>query len=98
MSCSSVQHRGGLDPAPRRLVQKGPSGRDPCFSGVGVGSEGLFPLRQYRVYVCVHAQFSVVSDPLQPHGLYSPPGSSVRGNFQARILEWVAVPFSSRSS
>ena len=24
----------------------------------------------------------------------SPPGSSVRGIFQARILEWVAIPFS----
>ena len=29
-----------------------------------------------------------MSDCLQPHGLYSP------WNFQARILEWVAVPFS----
>ena len=28
----------------------------------------------------------------------SPPGSSVRGIFQARILEWVAMPFSSGSS
>ena len=25
---------------------------------------------------------------------YSPPGSSVYGTLQARILEWVAVPFS----
>ena len=25
---------------------------------------------------------------------YSPPGSSVRGILQARILEWVAIPFS----
>ena len=25
---------------------------------------------------------------------YSPPGSSVQGILQARILEWVAVPFS----
>ena len=24
---------------------------------------------------------------------YSPPGSSVQGSFQARILEWVAIPF-----
>ena len=24
----------------------------------------------------------------------SPPGSSVHGNLQARILEWVAIPFS----
>ena len=28
----------------------------------------------------------------------SPPGSSVRENFQARILEWVAIPFSRGSS
>ena len=27
----------------------------------------------------------------------SPPGSSVHGLLQARILEWVAIPFSSRS-
>ena len=27
----------------------------------------------------------------------SPPGSSVHGVFQARILEWVAIPFSRRS-
>ena len=29
---------------------------------------------------------------------YSPPGSSVHGIFQARILEWVAIPFSRRPS
>ena len=29
---------------------------------------------------------------------YSPPGSSVHGILQARILEWVAIPFSRRSS
>ena len=35
---------------------------------------------------------------LQPHGLYSPPGSSVHGISQARILEWVAISFSSLRS
>ena len=29
---------------------------------------------------------------------YSPPGSSVRGILQARILGWVAISFSRRSS
>ena len=29
---------------------------------------------------------------------YSPPGSSVHGIFQARILEWVAIPFSNNVS
>ena len=28
----------------------------------------------------------------------SPPGSSVHGIFQTRILEWVAIPFSKGSS
>ena len=39
---------------------------------------------------------SVVSDSLQP--LCSPPGSSVRGIFRARILERVAISFSRASS
>ena len=29
---------------------------------------------------------------VQPRGLHRPPGSSVRGMLQARILEWVASP------
>ena len=33
-----------------------------------------------------------------PMDCNSPPGSSVHGNFQARILEWVAYPFSRGSS
>ena len=31
---------------------------------------------------------------LQPHGLYSLPGSSVHGILQAKILNWIAFPFS----
>ena len=38
---------------------------------------------------CVHC--TVLSDSLWPHGLYSPPGSSVHGIFWARILEQVAI-------
>jgi len=40
---------------------------------------------------------SVVSDSLWPLDC-SPPSSLVREIFQTRILEWVAIPFSSRSS
>ena len=43
------------------------------------------------------ASHSVMSDSLQPQGLY-PPGSSVHGIFQARILESIAMPFSRGSS
>ena len=41
---------------------------------------------------------SVMSDSVQPYGLYSPPGSSVMGILQAGMLEWVAVPSSRGSS
>ena len=41
------------------------------------------------VYVCVHAQSCpTLCNPID----CSPPGSSVHGIFQARILEWVACP------
>ena len=41
---------------------------------------------------------SVVSDSLQTYGLCSLPGSSVQWILQARILEWVAIPFFRGSS
>ena len=50
-------------------------------------------------YCCTGAVLSrsVKSDCLRPHGL-GPPGSSVYGILQARILEWVAMPSSKGSS
>ena len=43
----------------------------------------------------MHAQLCpMLCDPMD----CSPPGSSVHGIFQARILEWVAIPFSRGSS
>ena len=49
----------------------------------------------YMHYVCVCVlSRSVISDPLQPHGpLSATPGSSVNRILQARILEWIAIPF-----
>ena len=51
---------------------------------------GLVPL------MCVNSLQSclTVSSPMD----CSPPGSSVHGTLQARILEWVAISSSSRSS
>ena len=48
------------------------------------------------VYMCMLVAQSCLSlcDPMD----YSPPGSSVHGILQARILEWVAIPFSRGSS
>ena len=58
-----------------------------------------FPLEWFQLYsLCVCVSHSVVSISLWPHGLYSPPGSSVHGIFQARILEWVVISFSRGSS
>ena len=45
----------------------------------------------------MHAS-SVMSNSLRPHGLYGPPGFSLCGTLQARILEWVAVSSSRGSS
>ena len=47
--------------------------------------------------MCVHAQ-SLSCLTLCDIMDYSPPGSSVRGISQARIVEWVAIPFSKGSS
>ena len=44
------------------------------------------------------ASCSVLSSSLQPHGLYSPPDSSVHEFPQARILDWIAIFFSRVSS
>ena len=47
------------------------------------------------VMLCLVAQLcQTICDPLD----YSPPGSSVHGIFQARILEWVAISYSRESS
>ena len=51
----------------------------------------LRPLLMVSVCVCVHTcACSVVSECVQPNGLYLP-GSFVHGIFQARILEFIAI-------
>ena len=46
------------------------------------------------VCVCVVQLCTTLCNPMN----YSPPGSSVNGILQARIMEWVAIPFSRGSS
>ena len=53
-------------------------------------------LSRYTVHACV-LSLSVVSNPFSPMDCI-PPGSSVLGISQARIVEWVAVSFSRGSS
>ena len=46
-------------------------------------------------FSCTHAQLCpILCDPMD----CSPPGFSVHGIFQAKILEWVAISYSSESS
>ena len=49
---------------------------------------------QKKVQVLVAQSCPAVCNPMD----YSPPGSSVHGILQARILQWVAIPFSRESS
>ena len=53
-----------------------------------------FTFMVQQSYIQVSENCSVVSDSLQPHGLHH----TVHGVLQARILEWVAIPFSRGSS
>ena len=59
-----------------------------------------FPVGCQSLKVCIFCMCgssgvspSAVSDSLRPMAC-GPPGSSVRETLQARVLEWVAVPFS----
>ena len=58
-------------------------------------SSTVFIIQWYSVHLCLVAQSCpTLCDPLD----YSPPGSSVRGILQARILQWVAISSSRGSS
>ena len=67
-----------------------------------IPSEFVFPWVLWLfLCVCVHArvcQVTSVCPTLCDRLDCSPPGSSARGILQARILEWVAMPFSRGSS
>ena len=61
------------------------------FLGWWKWSIHLISIRAVTIHNIESASHSVVSDSLWPHGI-------VHGILQARILEWVAVPFSRGSS
>ena len=54
-------------------------------------------LPRFSQFSSVEFSHSVVSDSSDPMDC-SPPGSSIHGIFQARVLEWGAIAFSSSSS
>ena len=90
--CKSLSHSDSLQPCglqPTRLL---PPWNSPSKS-TGVGCHSLFQC----VCMCV---CPVVSDCLQPlcNLDRNPPGSSVHGILQTRILDWVAISSSRVSS
>ena len=72
-----------------------------CFDCLKWFLQVLQPLWLHKVAKCsdltchllVAQQCPTLSNPMG----YSPPGSYVHGILQARILEWVAIPFSSET-
>ena len=70
------------------------SQRDGDFSHCDAGAFGYLC---YHVF-CVHAKSPQLCPTLRDPVGYSPPGSSVHGILQARVLEWVAMPSSRGSS
>ena len=74
-----------MSPAPPRVVGPGLAPRPRVGSPIPIQTGG----------VCVHAQSRpTLCNPMD----CSLPGSSVHGILQARMLEWVAISFSRRSS
>ena len=61
-------------------------------------SDHLYAFARAVVAPCMSAQSLQLCLTLCEPMDCSPPGSSVHGIFQARILEWVAIPSSRRSS
>ena len=57
----------------------------------------LYQIAYFSVCVCVCVSCSVMSNFCRPMDC-GPPGSSVNGVLQARILEWIDIPFSRGSS
>ena len=58
------------------------------------GAGGKFQKKEYMCMLCCAKSLQTPCDPMD----CSPPGSSVHGILQARILEWVAMPASRGSS
>ena len=78
------------------VVEKREGGRKVERNSRGkVGKEGKRKdVKRKWIQVCMHARsYLTLCDPLD----CSPPGSSVHGIFQARMLEWVAISYSRRS-
>ena len=92
--CSKSEAR--LEIHTQRGVQTSWVRRNPVWRG----HKSLYTVQSFWVFVWSENESVVAqSSPAlcQPVN-YSPPGSTVHGILQARVLEWVAIPFSRGSS
>ena len=56
-----------------------------------LGLEGRLHRAKMRKTLCLVSQLCLTL--CEPMACYHPPGSSVHGILQGRILEWVSIPF-----
>ena len=104
--CDLIPLNQGLNPCPQQwkpgALTTGPSWNSPEGRFYGIFSymplHEILMSRHHCISVCVHeCVLSCVPLFATPTDC-SPPGSSLHGILQARILEWVAVSFSRGSS
>ena len=74
----------------RRQPTRLPRPRDSPGKNTGVGCHFLLQCMKVKSESEVAQSSPILSDPMD----CSPPGSSVHGIFQARVLEWGAIAFS----
>ena len=74
----------------RRQPTRLPHPRDSPGKNTGVGCHFLLQCRKVKSETEVAPSCPTLCDPMD----CSPPGSSVHGIFQARVLEWGAIAFS----
>ena len=67
---------------------------DPPGKDTGVGCHFLLQCRKVKSESDIAQSCPTPRDPMD----YSPPGSSIHGIFQARVLEWGAIAFSNVTS
>ena len=78
----------------RRQPTRLPRPQESLSKNTGVGCHFLLQCMKLKSESEVAQSRPTPSD----HMDCSPPGSSIHGIFQARVLEWVAIPFSRGSS
>ena len=78
----------------RRQPTRLPRPWDSPGKNTGVGGHFLLQCRQIKSESEVAQSCPTLSDPMD----CSPPGSSIHGIFQARVLEWGAIAFSDRNN